>query len=85
MVKPLRYSLHAQTVMRERKLDSAWIEATVREPEWRTEDPAGTGVERRYRSIDTLDGRVLRVVCIEADEEIRIISAFIDRGARRPS
>jgi len=85
MVKPLRYSLHAQTVMRERKLDPDWIEATVQEPEWRAEDPAGAGAERRYRSIDALGGRVLRVVCVEADAEIRIISAFIDRGARRPS
>lgn len=84
-MKPLRYSLHAETVMRERKLDPAWVEATVRAPEWRTDDPAGGEVERRYRSIDALDGRVLRVVCVEADAEIRIISAFIDRGARKPS
>lgn len=85
MVKPLRYSLHAETVMRERKLDPAWIEAAVRTPEWRTEDPAGAEAERRYRSIDALDGRVLRVVCVEAGDGIRIISAFIDRGARRPA
>lgn len=84
-MKPLRYSLHAETVMRERKLEPAWVEATVRAPEWYTEDPAGGEVERRYRSIEPLDGRVLRVACVEADAEIRIISAFIDRGARKPS
>jgi uncharacterized DUF497 family protein len=85
MSKPLRYSLHAETVMRERKLDPAWIEATVRTPEWCMQDPAGGEVERRYRMIDALDGRVLRVACVEAKDEIRIISAFIDRGARKPA
>ncbi|MCQ4630992.1 DUF4258 domain-containing protein [Shinella sp. CPCC 100929] len=85
MDKPLRYSLHAETVMRERKLDPAWIEATVRAPEWRLSDPSGPEVERRYRAIEALDGRILRVVCVEASDEVRIISAFIDRGARKPA
>jgi hypothetical protein len=30
MDKPLRYSHHAETVMRERGLDPSWVEATVR-------------------------------------------------------
>ena len=85
MNKPLRYSRHAETVMRERKLDPAWVEAAVHSPEWRMQDPAGAGAERRYRAIPALDGRVLRVVCVEANDEIRIISAFIDRGARKPT
>ena len=54
MGKLLRYSLHAETVMRERKLDPSWIEATVREPDWSTDDPANAGVERRYRSIEAI-------------------------------
>lgn len=85
MIKPLRYSQHAETVMRERKLDPAWVEAAVHAPHWRAQDPAGAGVERRYRAIAAIDGRVLRVVCVEEDDEIRIISAFIDRGARKPA
>lgn len=35
MIKPLRYSQHAETVMRERKLDPAWVEAAVHAPHWR--------------------------------------------------
>lgn len=62
MDKPLRYSLHAQTVMRERKLDPAWIAAAVRSPEWIMPDPAGSGAQRRYRSISALGDRILRVV-----------------------
>jgi hypothetical protein len=85
MDKPLRYSLHAQTVMRERKLDPAWIAAAVHSPEWIMPDPAGSGAQRRYRSIPALEGRILRVVCVETADEIRIVSAFIDRGARKPA
>ncbi|MFC3076324.1 DUF4258 domain-containing protein [Shinella pollutisoli] len=85
MLKLLRYSLHAETVIRERGLDRAWVEATVRAPDWRTDDPGGPDIERLYRSINALEGRVLRVVVVEASDEIRIISAFVDRGARKPA
>jgi hypothetical protein len=85
MDKPLRYSHHAETVMRERGLDPSWVEATVRRPDWSTGDPGNAGVERRYRTIEAIEGRVLRVVCVEASDEIRIVSAFVDRGARKPA
>lgn len=83
-MKPLRYSLHAETVMRERKLDPAWVEATVRAPEWYTEDPAGGEVERRYRSIEPLDGRVLRVAYVEADASSASKCWMPERIFRKP-
>ena len=58
--------------------------SAVEAPEWTIVDPSGPPVERRYCSMPELGDRVLRVVCIEDEAEIRIISAFIDRRARRP-
>jgi hypothetical protein len=43
MDKPLRYSHHAETVMRERGLDPSWVEATVRRPDWSTGDRVTPG------------------------------------------
>jgi hypothetical protein len=84
MSKPALYSLHAETVLKERRLEKIWIEQTVLHPDWVEPDPAGAGAERRYRSIPEREGRYLRVICVETAAKIRIISAFLDRGARRP-
>jgi len=64
-VKPLRYSLHAETVIRQRNLDKRWIELTVSAPDWREADPADSEIERCYRSIPERGGRYLRVACVE--------------------
>lgn len=60
-----------------------WVERTVREPEWTRPDPRRVGVERRFRSIPEFGNRVLRVVCYETALEIRILTVFFDRTARR--
>jgi len=82
--KTITYTSHAETALRERQLEKGWIEKTARFPAWRQTDPGGGGVERRFRVIEERGGRVLRVVCMETADEIRIISAFLDRRARRP-
>lgn len=84
MNKPLRFTEHAKTVISERSLDLEWIERTVHSPEWRETDPSGPPIERRYRRIHECGDRVLRVICLEMDTEIRIITAFLDRNARMP-
>jgi hypothetical protein len=60
-----------------------WIEAAARRPDWREPDPSDPEVERRYLVIPELDGRVLRAACVEDDKEIRVVTTFLDRGARR--
>jgi hypothetical protein len=50
-MKPLHFTLHAETVISERQLDRAWIELTVREPEWTETDPSGPPTERCYRRV----------------------------------
>jgi hypothetical protein len=80
--KPLQFTTHAEDVIRERKLDRGWIEATVRNPEWTRPDPYRPGVERRFRRIPEFGGRILRAACFETASEIRIITVFFDRDAR---
>ncbi|MCO5156513.1 MAG: DUF4258 domain-containing protein [Aquamicrobium sp.] len=80
--KPLVYTKHAGDAVRERELKREWIEATVHFPEWEEADPRQP-IQRRYRTITAHGDRILRVVCLETDAEIRILTAFFDRGARR--
>ena len=83
--KPLRFTTHAQDAILERELEQGWIERTVREPEWSGPDPRRPHVERRFRVIPEFGGRVLRVACIETADEIRVLTVFFDRNARKPS
>jgi hypothetical protein len=83
--KPLRFTRHAQDAIVERELDQRWIESTAREPEWTHPDPRRPGVERRFRAIPEFGGRILRVACVETADEIRILTVFFDRDARKPS
>ncbi|MDR3471624.1 MAG: DUF4258 domain-containing protein [Devosia sp.] len=81
---PLRFTQHARDAMAERELPVRWVEAAVRHPDWQEADPHDTSVVRRFRTIPERGGRVLRVALVETDTEIRILSAFLDRRARRP-
>ena len=82
MVKPLVFTKHASAVMRERQIALEWIERTVLSPQWLEPDPDNAPAQRRFGRVLERDGRYLRVVCVETATEIRILTAFLDRGAR---
>ncbi|SIT56267.1 conserved hypothetical protein [Mesorhizobium prunaredense] len=82
--RPLLYTNHAETVIRQRSLDKRWIERAVWEPDWQAADVKDTSVIRLYKQVPENGGRILRVVCVATPEEIRIPSVYFDRGARRP-
>lgn len=82
--KPLVYTAHARHAAAERQLDPDWIRRAALEPDWQEADPNRPDVVRRFRVIPEYEGRVLRVVCLESANEVRILTAFFDRGARRP-
>jgi hypothetical protein len=83
MAKPLRLTAHAEVRAHVRKIRLEWIDRTARDPDWTEPDPKDTRLERRFRRIDDFGGRVLRVVCDETDQAIRVISVLFDRDARR--
>jgi hypothetical protein len=81
-MKRLVLTVHAEHVAHARGIAVAWIEAMARNPDWTEPDP--TGAERRFRAVQEHGGRILRVVCTESDTELRVITVFFDRNARRP-
>jgi len=81
---PLHFTQHAIDAMAERDLPPALVERTVFEPEWEEPDPHDPVVLRRFRHIPERGNRVLRVALVATPDEIRIISAFLDRRARPP-
>jgi uncharacterized DUF497 family protein len=85
MHKPIRFSAHALTVMRERGLDATWVETVALAPLWTAPDPRDPAVKRRFGVVPERGGRIMRVACVEDEFEIRIISAFLDRGASKPA
>jgi len=81
-MKAIVYSGHAIVAMRERDLEEAWVERAVREPEWTEPDPRDPDAVRHFRTVPERGNRFLRVVLVESSENIRILTAFLDRGAR---
>ena len=81
--KKLVLSDHAGQSISERNLPLEWVERTIRNPEWTEIDPQ-SGRKRCYAAISEYGNRFLRVVVVETDKEIRIITAFFDRRAKRP-
>ena len=70
---------HAQKVLDEREIRVEWLERTLSAPELVLPDPDAAAVERRFRRIPELGGRVLRVVVNTAVEPNRVVSVFFDR------
>ena len=82
-MKKLFLTQHAQDAIDEREINPAWIERAVRAPDWTRPDPRRAGVERRFLAVPEYGNRVLRVACYETALEIRILTVFFDRNARR--
>ena len=82
MAKDVVYTAHALTAMRERLVPKEWVERTVEQPDWIEPDPRDPDAVRHFRAIPEADGRYLRVVLVQTDQNIRIVTAFLDRGAR---
>ena len=76
-------TLHAARRMEQRGLDQAWVEETVRRPDWTEPDPVDPSLTRAFGRIAAMEGRVLRVVFSRPSAHVvRIVTAFLDRDAR---
>ena len=83
--KSLEFTAHAMTALGGRSLELEWVERAVFAADWNEPDLSWANVERRFKMIPENGSRILRVVCLETDTNIRIISAFFDRKAKRPT
>jgi hypothetical protein len=82
-MKRLVFTRHAQEKLLRPGLRREWVEDAARRPTWVEPDPFDAEVERRFKPIEEYGDRILRVAVVETPAEIRVISAFFDRGARR--
>jgi Domain of unknown function (DUF4258) len=82
VTKKVVLTRHAELKLQERHLRLEWIERTARNPLWVEAEPADISAERRFGRIDEFGGRMLRVVCVETENVIRVITALFDRDAR---
>ena len=81
--KPIRLTSHARAKLAERRIQRDWVDRIARQPDWTEPEPRDDTVERRFGVETEFGDRVLRLVCLETDEEIRKITATFDRSARR--
>ena len=78
----IRLSTHASKRAAERKIALAWVELTVSSPDWiaADHDPALT---HSFKAIAASGGRVLKVAHRVEEQDLLIVTAYLDRGARR--
>lgn len=82
-MKEIEFTRHATEKMAERAILKSWVERAVRAPAWIEPEIRYPDAERRFLAITEFGDRVLRVVCVETQSAIRVITATFDRGARR--
>jgi hypothetical protein len=81
-MKKVVLTRHAELKLQERGLRLDWVERTARNPLWVEIEPRDKSAERRFARIEEFGGRTLRVVCVETENAIRVITALFDRNAR---
>ena len=81
--KKIELTQHAEDMLRERAIETDWVEQTVRNPESVEEDPGRPETRRAFRRIPERDDRVLRVAYVVTEQVVRIVPAFFDRAKRR--
>jgi hypothetical protein len=79
----IRLTQHATEMIEDRKIAEAWLEATIRMPDWTEPEPRDPAVTRSFRMFAELGDRVLKVVHRREDADILVITAYFDRDAKR--
>jgi hypothetical protein len=78
------FSRHAQEKLADRpEIRSEWISETIAWPDWTQPDP-DPSLLRSFKTIPAFGGRVLRVVSRQNGADVIVVTAYFDRGARRP-
>jgi hypothetical protein len=78
----IRLTKHAQEAIAKRAILVAWIEDAVSTPDFVQSDPRHLQRTRSYKTIAQFGGRVLRVVHCPEGNDIVVITAHFDRGAK---
>lgn len=73
---------HALIRMRERQIETAWLERALTNPQKTEPDEEDPGLEHRLASIAEKDYRVLRVVCDPRVVPLKIVTVHFDRSLK---
>jgi hypothetical protein len=76
-------SQHLAAELGEKKLTVAYVEAAVLAPDW-TRPGRWTGSTEAFKAIPEFGNRIVRVAHRTRGTDIFVITAYWDRGARRP-
>ena len=79
----IRLTDHAERELRRRGIAREWVEATVVTPDWSGQDPRDPALTRSFKAITAFGDRVLRVVHRPDRDDMLVVTAHFDRGARR--
>jgi len=75
-------SHHAAQRMHQRKIQAAWIELTLAEPDRHENDLVDPTIRHALKRIGEIDDRILRVIYDPKCDPIRVISVYFDRGMK---
>lgn len=73
---------HAETAVFKRKIEIAWIERALTDPEWRKVDASKPGLMHAFVRIAERNDRVLRVVYNATVHPVRVVTVYFDRRLR---
>lgn len=79
----IRYLPHAEAAMEKRGVSREAVEATLTTPDWTEPDPTHRDRVRSFKLIDSLGGRVLRVVHWTEGTDLVVLTVMPDRDAQR--
>jgi Domain of unknown function (DUF4258) len=68
--------------MRQRKIETAWLEQTITKPERTEPDEDDPAMEHRLAAIPEKEYRVLRVVCDPRVTPLKIVTVHFDRSMK---
>ena len=80
----ITYTYHLLQKLEERQLRIGWVDRVVNKPDWTMPDPNEPGAIRAFGPVPERDMRIMRVVYVPEGDDKRVITAFLDRGAKRP-
>ena len=78
----LKLSQHIADEMGGRSIRLAYIETAIAAPDWQTAD-ANPLLARSFKAIAEFGGRILRVVHRPDGDDVFVVAATWDRGARQ--
>lgn len=80
-MRPLILTVHAQHVLEERRIELAWVERVLFNPDQIETHATDADLEHRFGAIEEQRNRVLHIVVSKSDPQ-RLVTAYFDRARK---